>query len=254
MFQPGLALPLDSIDKRRENEDIQSFRWEVQPHQPYKPEQFDERRWVNSAASQFGQNSEIQTAVEEEARAASSSKENENSGQAVWLENWRKISQIDADNSGLETGAKHHRAQPEKWRSELSSRPAGSGEEENAKAWAKCRDKNCVNLSSIASAKTSQSAKSELEGVEAPPGSPAGRHVDPPENETRSEKRNNNAKSSSGERKRLKVILNLLKHFNIISENLPQKKPFFPNKYRIFSLEGSQPQCFYNTRLKRLKK
>ena len=138
----------------------------------------------------------------------SSSRQNENSGRVVSLENWRKISQIAADNSGGETGAKHHRAQSEKWRSELSSGPVGSREEENAKARAKCRDKNCVNLWSSASAKTSRSAKSELEGVEAPPVSPAGRHVDPPENETRSEKRNNNAKSSSGERKRLKVILN----------------------------------------------
>ena len=230
MFQPGLVLPLDSIDKRRKDENIQSFRSEDQP----QPELFDERRWVNSAVSQFGQNSEIQTAGEGEAGAVSSSKQNENSGRAVSLENWRKISQIAADNSGVETGgAEHHRAQSEKWRSELSSGPARAGdEEEDVRAGAECRYKNCVNLltrsASRASAKTSQSAKSELEGSEALPSSRAGRQVDPPENETRSENRNNNAKSSSGERKRLKVILNLLvKHFNIISENLSKKILFF---------------------------
>ena len=233
MFQPGLVLPLDSIDKRRKNENIQSAP--PPPSSLYIP-------------AEFGPNSETPAGGGGQAGPGPSSGETENSGRAVWLENWRKISQIDADNSGRETGAQHH---SEKWRSELSSGPVRFGDEEDARARAraraKCRDKNCVNLlTNSASAKTSQSAKSELEGSEALPTRRAGRQVDPPENETRSENRNNNAKSSSGERKRLKVILNLLvKHFNIISENLSKKILFFPNKYRIFSLEGSQPQCFY---------
>ena len=227
MFQPGLVLPLDSIDKRRKNENIQSFRWGSQPqpsNQDIPTDQFEERRWIHSAAKQFPpENSEIQPAREEEAVGVSSSRQNENSGRAVSLENWRKISQIDADNSGRETGAKHHRAQSEKWRSELSSGPARPRDGEAAGAAGartECIDKNCVNpltSSSSASAKSSQqSAKYELEGSEALPTSPAGRHVDPPENETRSENRNNNAKSSSGERKRLKVIWILFKHFNLI--------------------------------------
>ena len=224
MFQPGLLLPLDSIDKRRNNENIQSSRSDDQPqpsNQDIPTDQSDERRWISSASKQFPENSEIQAALQEEAVGVTSSRQNENSGRVVSLENWRKISQIAADNSGGETGAKHHRAQSEKWRSELSSGPARPRDGEAAGAAGartECRDKNCVNpltSSSSASAKTSpESAKYELEGSEALPSRPGRRHVDPPENETRSENRNNNAKSSPGERKRLKVIWILFKHFN----------------------------------------
>ena len=232
MFQPGLVLPLDSIDKRRKNENIQSSRSSDQPppsNQDIPTGQFDERRWFKSAAKQLRQNSEIQAAGEEVAVGVSSSKQDENSVPAASLENSRKISQIDADNSGRETGAKHHRAQSEKWRSELSSGPARPGDGEDAWERTECIDKkNCVYpLTSSASAKTSHSAKSELEGSEALPSSPGGRHVDPPENERRSENRNNNTKSSSGERKRLKVIWILFKHFNLICGNLSEHKPFF---------------------------
>ena len=204
MFQPGLLLPLDSIDKRRNNENIQSSRSDDQPqpsNQDIPTDQSDERRWISSASKQFPENSEIQAALQEEAVGVSSSRQNENSGRVVSLENWRKISQIAADDSLTE----QVRAGP---------RPVSrSGNDGHATD--KCIDKNCINPLNSASAKTSQSAKSELEGSEVLPSSTVGgRQVDPPENETRSENRNNNAKSSPGERKRLKVIWILFKHFN----------------------------------------
>ena len=231
MFQQGPVLPLDSIDKRRNNENLQSFRSENPPRHPENipTDEFDKTRWIYSDSAEkvakqskydpHRQNSHSEKQAPD-GRLPSKTRQKERLAElypTVSLENWREISQIAADNSGVQpwSSAGEDSGGDPLW-------PADDG-----RATDKCIDKNCINPLNSASAKTSHSAKSELEGSEALPSSPGGRHVDPPENERRSENRNNNAKSSSGERKRLKVIWILFKHFNLICGNLSENKPFF---------------------------
>ena len=233
MFQQGPVLPLDSIDKRRNNENLQSFRSENPPRHPENipTDEFDKTRWIYSDSAEkvakqskydpHRQNSHSEKQAPD-GRLPSKTRQKERLAElypTVSLENWKEISQIAADNSGVQpwSSAGEDSGGDPLW-------PADDG-----RATDKCIDKNCINPLNSASAKTSHSAKSEYEASEVLPlpSSPDGLQVDPPENETRSEYRNNIAKSSSGERKRLKVILNLLKHFNIISENLSKKILFF---------------------------
>ena len=198
MFQPGPVLPLDSIEKRRKNEYIQSFQSEHQPHhlENIPTAELDKTRWISTdTIEREGQASDWaptpQTRQKEKRRGGGSPAE----PGTVSEENWRRISQIAADNSGVSAWP-GRRADPLLWSAD------------DGRAKEKCIDKNCINPLNSASAKTSHSAKSEFEASEGLPSSPDGLQVDPPENETRSEYRNNIAKSSSGERKRLKVILN----------------------------------------------
>lgn len=236
MFQPGPVLPLDSIDKRRKNENIQSFQSEHQPHhlENIPSAQLENTRWI------------LTDTVEKEAKQSRYAPHRENSPRTVeapddWVpspktwqkeerlagvspaepssgvseENWRRISQIAADNSDVSPWPRPGGA-PHLWAAD------------DGRAKDKCIDKNCINPLNSASAKTSHSAKTEFEGSVGLASSPEGLEVDPPENETRSEYRNNIAKSSSGERKRLKVILTASTDISYNLWEALYKDPSFP--------------------------